>query len=187
MAKQCVNRHDGHGDTALNLSARNGHVECCRLLLEHGANPDAGNPKTTKHSPMHSAAQRDEREVLATLFEFDGDPTLRSVNGETARDLALRFGHLRTAEWLAWAEADYRRRHPPRASRSRLKFIDCECSFCAVTRSKNGNRDDPAVAPVGVARKSEGPGYTARHDQRANYLVWEAERRQLKHAEEPAP
>ena len=57
----------------------------------------------------------------------------------------------------------------------------------ADVRAKNGNRDDPAVAPVGVARKAEEPGYTARHDQRANYLVWEAERRQLKHAEEPAP
>jgi ankyrin repeat protein len=32
------------GDPALNTAARHGHVEVCRLLLEHGARVDAAQP-----------------------------------------------------------------------------------------------------------------------------------------------
>ena len=41
--KACVNALDGHGDTALVLAARCGHLESCRLLLTRGANPDLAN------------------------------------------------------------------------------------------------------------------------------------------------
>jgi len=69
----CLNALDGHSDSALMLAARGGHLECCRLLLVKGADPNAANK--SKHTAMHCAALCDELEVLQLLLHFEGDPT----------------------------------------------------------------------------------------------------------------
>ena len=126
---------------------------------------------------MHAAALGDEREVLELLLHFDASPLLKTFNGHTPRALAEAKGFLREVEWLEWAERDYLRRHPPRASKARNLFVDCECSYCALLRRKGGNRDDPAVAVVGAWRVPEVPGYTKRFDPKAAHLVQGADRR----------
>jgi hypothetical protein len=173
----CVNAIDGHGDTALMLASRGGHLECARMLLSKGAMPNFQS-KPTLYTAMHCAAGRDEREMLNLLYHFDADPTLISHNGLSPAQLAHRNGHLRLAVWLEWAETDWKFRHPPRGERLRIKFVDCLCSFCSVLRSKNGNSDDPSVAVVGVWRKVD-PGYTQLHDPQVASLIREAERRSL--------
>jgi len=101
-----------------------------------------------------------------------------TFNGHKPRALALTKGFLRTATWLEWAEADWLRRHPPRAGKVRNLFVDCTCSYCGLLRRKGGNRDDPAVALVGVWRKnSENPGYTVRSDPAHAHLVAAADMR----------
>ena len=59
----CLDARDGHGDSALMLAARGGHLECCRLLLEAGCEPNFAS-KGSGHTALHAAALVDEREVL---------------------------------------------------------------------------------------------------------------------------
>jgi ankyrin repeat protein len=59
----CLNTTDGHGDSALVLAARGGHLECCRLLLEAGCDPNMASHGSA-HTALHAAALRDERETL---------------------------------------------------------------------------------------------------------------------------
>ena len=78
---QCLNSVDGHGDTALVLAARGGHIECCRLLLTAGCDPNVAGP--SGHTAMHVAALRDERECLEAIFAYEGNPLLTTFNGHT--------------------------------------------------------------------------------------------------------
>lgn len=174
----CVNKIDAHGDSALIQAARGGHLECARLLLNCGADPNLST--LSGYTAMHSAALSDEREVLELLLQHDADPFQLTFNGHSPRELAKRAGHLRTEKWLLWAEADYRKRHPNRTVRVRRKAIECSCSFCSVLRSKHGNRDDPSVAVVGIHRVLAVSGHTVRNDPRAAYLSGEALRRVTK-------
>ena len=50
-------------DSALVLAARGGHLECCRLLLEAGCDPNMASHGSA-HTALHAAALRDERETL---------------------------------------------------------------------------------------------------------------------------
>ena len=115
--------------------------------------------------------------VAQLLYHFELDPTMKTFNGHTPAKLARAKGFLRAAAYLDWAEVDWRRRHPPRSDRLRNLFIDCSCSFCALLRAKGGNRDDKALAIVGVWREPQPPGpYTLRRDPHTAHLIRQADR-----------
>ena len=69
-----------------------------RLLLEHGADPNA-----RQHggwTPIHSAAQNGSLDIVELLIKHGADPTLKNDLGVTALQLAQEKGHAALADRL---------------------------------------------------------------------------------------
>lgn len=76
--------------TALHAAACEGHAECCRLLLEHGANPNARN--FVGMTPLYVAALEGAADCCEVLLEHGADVNAKDDDGETALDLATENG-----------------------------------------------------------------------------------------------
>jgi ankyrin repeat protein len=72
--------------TPLHSAAAGSHAEIVKLLLEHGADPNAA--QDGGFTPLHSAAQNDDRDSVEALLEAGADPSLANDEGETPADLA---------------------------------------------------------------------------------------------------
>jgi len=72
--------------TPLHSAAAGSHSGIVKLLLEHGADPNAA--QDGGFTPLHSAANNDDRESAEALLEAGADPTLKTDDGRTAADLA---------------------------------------------------------------------------------------------------
>jgi len=70
----------------LHSAAAGKHAEIVKLLLEHGADPNAR--QDGGFTPLHSAAQNDDRESIEALLEAGADPALTNDGGKTPADLA---------------------------------------------------------------------------------------------------
>jgi cytohesin len=57
-----------------------------KLLLEYGADPNAS--QDGGFTPLHSAAQNDDRESVEALLEAGADPSLANDDGKTPAELA---------------------------------------------------------------------------------------------------
>eukprot|EP00892_Ulva_mutabilis_P006715 jgi/Ulvmu1/4415/UM002_0140.1 len=95
----------GHsGYTPLHYAARAGHVNACKLLLQHGASVNA---KTTlgRASSLHRAAFAGHINVVKLLVEHGADLCARDADGETALHKAARQGHSDVVELLLREDA----------------------------------------------------------------------------------
>jgi len=72
--------------TPLHSAAAGSHPALVKLLLEHGADPNAA--QDGGFTPLHSAAQNDDRESAEALLEAGADPSLANDDGKTPADLA---------------------------------------------------------------------------------------------------
>ena len=72
--------------TPLHSAAAGSHSGIVKLLLEHGADPNAA--QDGGFTPLHSAANNDDRESAEALLEAGADPTLKTDDGRTPADLA---------------------------------------------------------------------------------------------------
>ena len=72
--------------TPLQSAAAGSHPGIVKLLLEHGADPNAA--QDGGFTPLHSAAQNDDRESAEALLEAGADPSLANDEGKTPADLA---------------------------------------------------------------------------------------------------
>ena len=69
-----------------------------RLLLEHGADPNAR--QQLAFTAFHSAASRGDIEMAKLLMEFGADPQARTEDGKDAIDIAEKYGQPAFAQWF---------------------------------------------------------------------------------------
>jgi len=82
-----------------------GHL-MARLLLEHGARPDAGpGDDLRKCSPLTDAAQRCCAPAVALLLAHGADPNQADLRGDTPLHIACRYAHPTRGPPLPHAEA----------------------------------------------------------------------------------
>lgn len=83
-----INTGDNRGDTALILSARNGHLDCVTYLVEQGANLNAQNKRGD--TALIESAFNGHLAIVKYLVAQGADRTLKGEKNKTA---------------LAWAKA----------------------------------------------------------------------------------
>ncbi len=90
-------------------AVRRGELKLVRLLLEHGANPNARLDVDGEFAfagflrgatPLMRAAADQPIEMLQLLVEAGADPCAVDREGRTAVDVAMAHGRLKVAEWL---------------------------------------------------------------------------------------
>jgi ankyrin repeat protein len=86
---------NGHGRsfadlTPLHQACENGEVECARLLLEHGANPNARN--SDGYTPLHEACQHGRAGCAKLVLEAGADVDAEAGDGGTPLHAASELG-----------------------------------------------------------------------------------------------
>lgn len=93
------------GNTALMLSAKNGKLKCCEILMENGADP---NKKGFYNlTALHHAVRSDRLAVSNYLIDTaKADVNLEDESGNTPLHDASRMGNLKCVEVLLTAGAN---------------------------------------------------------------------------------
>jgi ankyrin repeat protein len=73
-------------------------IECVRLLLDAGADPNA--PQDDGFRAIHEAGANDDRAMAELLISRGARPDIKDDKGKTAADLARERGHAEIATWL---------------------------------------------------------------------------------------
>lgn len=84
-----VTMRDSEGITLLHWAAINGHVACCRMLLERGADVHA-IAGALRATPLHWCARNGHTQVLSLLFEHGADPLAKDGQGFHCLHLATQ-------------------------------------------------------------------------------------------------
>ena len=88
--------------TPLTIAAREGRLDACDLLLQHGADPNVRD--SNQSTPLHAAGRpwwQQNAEVAKLLLRAGADRTARDKDGNTPEDLAVAAGYHETASLLA--------------------------------------------------------------------------------------
>ncbi len=90
-----INKKDRFKHTALFYAILHRHLDCARLLLESGANPNipCGNYSTggfiaANQTALHLAVLGNKREAVELLLQYNADCTLRDSQGRTPKMIA---------------------------------------------------------------------------------------------------
>ena len=101
LGAAAIDAPDEKGLTPLVLAIQNGHPECAALLLQMGANPNAGN-----WTALHEAALNGDLVSLQALLQRKADPNRREKqNKGTPLHVACFQGHLEICRVLVRAGA----------------------------------------------------------------------------------
>lgn len=74
-------------NTALTSAARHGHLDICKLLIEHGANTNPQNPNN--FTPLHAAAWNGNAEIIKILIAHGAQIDVHDATGITPLHRAL--------------------------------------------------------------------------------------------------
>lgn len=83
---------------ALHAAAAGRCVDCVRVLLEKGADPNAAQEQGFR--ALHEAASSNDRVMAELLIAKGAQPDIRNDKGKTSADLARDKGHAEMAAWL---------------------------------------------------------------------------------------
>lgn len=75
----------------LHSAVAGGHLEIARMLLEHGANPNAR--QSDEFTPLHGAAQNGQAEMVQLLLDSGVDRSAANAQGKSALDYARESGN----------------------------------------------------------------------------------------------
>ena len=85
--RTAINRCDSSGYTPLHYSVRFQPAETCRLLLEHGADPNC-QTRASQSTPLHRAVMFNNLDAIRQLLASKADVTLKDIDGQTPLDKA---------------------------------------------------------------------------------------------------
>lgn len=86
----------------LHAAAAGGRIEACRLLLRHGADPNA--KQHGGYTPLMTAAFANNRELAEMLIARNANIDVRNDEGKTAADVAAGLGNMELAARLRLGE-----------------------------------------------------------------------------------
>jgi len=95
-----ANAFAADGFPVLGLAVFFGHVECARLLLEHGADVNATARNAMAVQPLHSAVAANDVASTRLLLERGADVTARQRDGFTPLHEAAQNGNLAIVDML---------------------------------------------------------------------------------------
>jgi ankyrin repeat protein len=84
--------------TALHGAVARRDVDIVKLLLEHGADPNARQERG--FVPLHEAAAGGKEAIVHLLVEYGGRIDVKTDDGKTPYDLAVERGQGSIADWL---------------------------------------------------------------------------------------
>jgi len=94
-----VNLKDAIGRDALMYAATGSNNSTVKLLIQRGANVNTVDTNEKWTALMYAAAEG-QAEVVKTLLENNADWTLKDVDGDTARDFAVKNRHAKVVELI---------------------------------------------------------------------------------------
>lgn len=77
-----------------------GHASTCTVLIQQGKADLQDRSPSTGFVALHEAALGGFEECVRTLLEFGAPLHPRAIEGDTPRDLALRFGQMHVVELI---------------------------------------------------------------------------------------
>ncbi|XP_032234371.2 ankyrin repeat and SAM domain-containing protein 3 [Nematostella vectensis] len=88
-----INAMDVHGDTALFYAAHQGHQNVVKMLIDNGADMEKSE---NKHglTPLLDTAKEGHEGIFNLLLHSGANPKAKTIHGEDARQIALRYGHM---------------------------------------------------------------------------------------------
>ncbi len=84
---------------ALHAAAASRCLECTRILLRAGADPNT--PQEEGFRPLHEAALNNDRPLAELLIAHGALKEIKTDKGQTSIDVARHYGNHELAEWLA--------------------------------------------------------------------------------------
>ena len=91
LAAGSVDEAEGHGEFALHLAAKGGHVEISRLLVNAGGDVNVRN--ASNNAPLHLAAFQGHAEVVRFLISAGANINCVEDDGDTPLHDAARIKH----------------------------------------------------------------------------------------------
>eukprot|EP00794_Sanderia_malayensis_P011308 gene11308-12490_t len=88
------------GTSALQEACAGGYVNCANILITQGHADVQERSLLNGWVPLHEAAMRGNIDCCNLLLSFHASMHPRTVEGDTPRDLALRYGKAEVAEFL---------------------------------------------------------------------------------------
>ncbi|KAK3088369.1 hypothetical protein FSP39_018326 [Pinctada imbricata] len=103
--QELLNTRGDDGKSPLDLAAMLGRIDMSKELIQRGAEINSVTSKG--YCALHHAAAWGRIGVLKVLVEAIADLQIKNVNGERARETALRYNKTECVDFLDWAEAKF--------------------------------------------------------------------------------